>query len=324
MKSVQLVNVPRGKADTQVYMQSFCQSWVTNGGDYVSRPQILRKKWFKNMVKGISLTGVHWGNSSDAYLVCSRGQHLLKSCLPFNFKGEIIPMLWDCWPYTWKSLEHDLRLLNVKLCFMTASDVIDRFSKIFPDTKFVHIPEGLDMSDYIPGLPLSERNIDVYEIGRKYPAYHQKLIEAGLDKKCSFIYLNKKPDGKTFIFDTFEKYRNALCNSKITVSFPASVTDAVNTSVETLTMRYWESMLSRCVIVGYCPKELYNLLGYNPVVEADISHAAAQLEEILSNISSYQSLVDSNREVALKNAAWDYRIEFIFKVLEQSGYSVHS
>lgn len=88
-------------------------------------------------------------------------------------------------------------------------------------------------------------------------------------------------------------------------------------------MRYWESMLSRCVIVGHCPKELCNLLGYNPVIEADIDHAAAQLEEILSNISSYQSLVDRNRETALRNAAWDYRIELIFKVLEQLGYSAH-
>lgn len=322
MKNVHLVNVPRSGADIQVYMQSFCQSWIAKGGEYTSRPQILKKKWVKNIVKGISLTGLCRRGSSHAYLVCSRGQHLLKSCLPFNFRGEIIPMLWDCWPYTWKSLEHDLRLLNVKICFMTASDVVDRFSKIFPDIKFIHIPEGLDMSDYKPGKLLADRNIDIYEIGRKYPDYHQKLMEEGLDKKLNFIYLNKKPDGKTFIFDTFEKYRNALCDSKVNISFPASVTDAVNASVETLTMRYWESMLSRCVIVGHCPKELHDILGYNPVIEADIDNAVSQLEYIISNIASYQTLVDRNREAALRNAAWDFRIETVFDCLGKLGYSV--
>ena len=37
--------------------------------------------------------------------------------------------------------------------------------------------------------------------------------------------------------------------------------------VETLTQRYWETMLSRTVIVGHAPKELIDICGYNPVLE---------------------------------------------------------
>ncbi|MCM1312208.1 MAG: hypothetical protein NC206_02190 [Bacteroides sp.] len=98
------------------------------------------------------------------------------------------------------------------------------------------------------------------------------------------------------------------------------MTDAVNASVETLTMRYWESMLSRCVIVGHCPKELYDLMGYNPVIEADMEHAATQVEEILSNISAYQDLVDKNLAQALKIASWDNRIKTVRNCLTETGY----
>lgn len=321
-RSVTLINVVRQPADRQVYMSSFCEAWVAAGGRAILRPKSLDNRMVKNIVKAVAMAGVHAVNSRRAYLVCSRGQHLLKSSLPFNFRGEIIPMLWDCWPYTWRQLRRDLSRLNVRTCFMTASDAVRHFQPLFPEIEFIHIPEGLDMSDYQPGPALAERGIDIYEIGRKYPAYHQRLIEAGIGGRHSFIYLDKKPDGRSYIFETFDDYLAALRDSKINISFPASVTDEVNREVETLTMRYWEGMLSRCVIVGHCPRELSDLVGYNPVIEADLSDSAGQLEAILGDIASYQPLVDRNLETARRFASWRVRVAEMRRLLAERGYNV--
>lgn len=323
MKSVKLINIPRNESDLQVYIQSFCESWINNGGKYLPQSEYIKKKWIKNIIKGIAFTGLRYDNGKEAYLICSRGKHLLKSSLPYNFRGEIIPMLWDCWPDTWKQMTHHLRLLNCRICFVTASSVAEYFSRKFPHIRFIHIPEGVDMNDYNPGKKLSEREIDVYELGRKHNKYHQRLIDGKLGKKCNFIFCNKmKREGISIIFDSWEKFCQGLSNSKITISFPSSVTDPINASVETLTMRYWEAMLSRCLIVGHSPKELNDILGYNPVIEADLNNPCGQLEDILQHIDSYQTLVDKNYEAALKYASWDVRMEKVFHVLKEHGYKI--
>ena len=54
---------------------------------------------------------------------------------------------------------------------------------------------------------------------------------------------------------------------KIVVSFPQNITNPKKAGdIETLTQRYWESMLSRNIIVGQAPEELIELIGYNPVI----------------------------------------------------------
>lgn len=322
MKTVKLINTPRSQSDMQIYIQSFCESWINKGGEYLPQSESLKKKWIKNIVKAIAFTGIRYENTRDAYLVCSRGRHILKSSLPYNFRAEIIPMLWDCWPDTWKQLSRHLRLLNCRMCFVTASSVAEHFSQELPHIHFIHIPEGVDMNDYNHGKNLSERKIDIYELGRKYNDYHQRLIDGKLEEKCNFIYCDKVYKGPNFIFDSWRKFCDGLSDSKITISFPSSVTNPINASVETLTMRYWEAMLSRCLIVGRSPKELNDILGYNPVIEADLNNPCGQLEDILQHIDSYQTLVDKNYEAALKYASWDVRMEKVFHVLKEHGYKI--
>ncbi len=321
MKVVRIVNVPRTQVDMQIYIQSFCEAWIRNGGKYVAQSSLVQRAGMKNMLKMLALTGVHVSRDENAYLVCSRGGHLLKSSLPYCFRGEIIPMLWDCWPDSWSVLSRDLRLLGCKVCFMTSSVVAEHFGKTMPDIRFYHVAEAVDMNDYCPGKPLEERNIDIYEIGRKYETYHRRLVEAGLGQRYNFVYCSKVPKkGPNFAFDSWTDYCDGLQDSKITISFPASVTNPLIAGIETLTMRYWESMLSRCLIVGHAPKELIDILHYNPVIEADMDNPDKQLVHILANISAYQPLVDKNRQEALKYAPWDVRMKDIRKILSDAGY----
>ena len=75
-------------------------------------------------------------------------------------------------------------------------------------------------------------------------------------------------------------------------------------------------------MVGHAPKELTDLIGYNPVIPIDTDNPVRQLESIINNIAEYQTLVDKNREYALKYAPWDLRINTIMQWLESCGYTV--
>ena len=82
-------------------------------------------------------------------------------------------------------------------------------------------------------------------------------------------------------------------------------------NIETLTQRYWEAMLSGCVIVGRAPKELISICSYNPVVEVKEEDYDAGVTKVLRHLSDYQGLVDRNREFAARNADWTNRIRLI-------------
>lgn len=124
-----LVNVPRTPSDKQVYMQSFCEAWKACGGASVERKGWLHTNVARNVLKMLALMRLPIPRGKKAFLVCSRGGHLLKAATPFLFQGEIILMLWDCWPDTWARLERDLKLMRCRLCFVTASDVAHEMSR---------------------------------------------------------------------------------------------------------------------------------------------------------------------------------------------------
>ncbi len=81
-------------------------------------------------------------------------------------------------------------------------------------------------------------------------------------------------------------------------------------------------MLSRIVMVGHAPKELTDLVGYNPVIEMDMEHDLEQINELLAHIEDYQPLVDRNRETALKMGSWDIRMKQVMEWLKGLGYEV--
>ena len=90
----------------------------------------------------------------------------------------------------------------------------------------------------------------------------------------------------------------------------------------TLTQRYWECMLSRVIIIGKAPKELVDMLGYNPVIDLDKDRFANQVKDILEHIEDYQDLVDKNHKNALEKGDWKMRINEIMKIMNEFGYNI--
>jgi hypothetical protein len=118
------------------------------------------------------------------------------------------------------------------------------------------------------------------------------------------------------IFHTREDLANGLGDSMISVCFPASVTHPeVSKGLETATHRYFESIASKCVLLGHAPQELVDLFGFNPVVPVEPA-IPDQLENLLSNISQYQESVERNYERLLEVGTWDVRAKSIISEYE--------
>lgn len=236
---------------------------------------------------------------------------------------EIIPMFWDCWPIHYDKVENWIRKHRVKTAIFTSSVEMNEIKSRIPSLNVIHCPEGISCAEYGEGKSLCERSIDLLEFGRglkdlSSPIEGQTTIMQDVSR---FKYVVTRANNQ-YLFPP-DQLHSIMEDAKITVCLPKSITHPQKTGgVETLTQRYWEAMLSRMVIVGHCPKELYDLIGYNPVIELEEVANYGGLIGMLDNIDQFQSLVDKNRDAALKLGDWSKRIVLIQNNLKELGYNI--
>ena len=223
---------------------------------------------------------------------------------------KIIPFIWDCWPCYYDKVEQWLKKHKVKTAIFTSFQEMEDIKQRIPELHVIHCPEGVKTSDYMEGKELKNRDIDILEFGRS-----NNFIS------LNPISLNTVRTAEMTPRPSEQELKELMANAKITICFPRSITHPKEAEgIETLTQRYWEAMLSRMVIIGHCPKELEELIGYNPVIECDYSNNIQnKINDILNNIETYQLLVNKNREYALKYGDWKERMKKIYNKLQSSS-----
>lgn len=226
---------------------------------------------------------------------------------------EIIPLIWDCWPENIEKTIKWLQKHRVRTAIFTSSQVVDIVKERCPSMNVLCITEGIDIDSYKAGKDLKDRKIDFFEYGREI----DRVVK--YNTPDSFNYFHGKKDGKILLNQ--QQLYDTLADSKMVAAYPKSWTTPESAQgIETLTQRYWECMLSRCIMVGHAPKELVELLGYNPVIEIDRSDPDEQLLNIKEHISDYQELVNKNRQYALQYGDWKYSMKRIIIFLKECGY----
>lgn len=254
-------------------------------------------------------------NSKEARLRFVEPVSLSFDTFPDYACYEIIPFVWDCWPRYFEKMCHWMKKHQVRTAIFTSSQTAERMRQRFPETNIMYCPEAVDSSCYKQGKLLKERRIDLLEFGRGSGIDFNENQNG--NKK--FQYVCTKVNGK-FTYTNKQLYE-AMGDAKVTIALPRSITQPeVAGNIETLTQRYWECMLSRMVMVGQAPKELTELIGYNPVIEIDKEHFTEQILNILTYIDDYQKLVDKNHEVALRYGDWSVRMREIINWLQECGY----
>lgn len=321
-KNIFIKSRKRKKKEFQFFMHQFVESAIRSG----IKP---KKEYF---IHGIGKL-IHLlskvirkapnKHSKQAIIITSRGEGLIAQAFPYFYKYEIIPMLWDVWPQYWDTLYNDIQKLNCKIIFVTVRSMADKIRKDL-HLKAYWIPEGIDVKDYNKGNNLCNRIYDIYELGRLKKDYHLLLLNLKDNKIIKHLFHNTYDINDKLIqlaFPTSQSLLDNLSNFKIIISFPQIDTHPQNAGgIETLTQRYWEAMLSRCLIIGRAPQELIDLIGYNPVINVNWNTPQQQIIDILNNIQDYQDFVEKNYNTALRFASWDNRMNEIKKILQENGY----
>lgn len=280
---------------------------------------------------------VLWRSKKEARLRFVEAVSISFDTFPDYARYEIIPFVWDCWPRYFEKICAWLKKHEVRTAIFTSSQTAEKIRDRFPQMNVLYSPEGVDTSKYIAGKLLSERSIDVLEFGRSFftgtmrvsesrsmlasalpsgSRVEQSLTKTGIK---DINYVCTKQNGR-FLYSN-EQLVEAMGDAKVAIALPRSVTDPkVAGDIETLTQRYWESMLSRMVMVGKAPKELTDLIGYDPVIPVDKQSPVEQIEDILTHVEDYQSLVDKNCETALRFGDWSLRMKLVMEWLKKIGY----
>ena len=239
---------------------------------------------------------------------------------PKCYFAETIVYAFDCWPALYGRWEKFFRRHRMRIAFFSARDSAEHFRKRIPNMESIWLPEAVEPANYRGDKPLAQRGIDVLELGRRSDAFHDRIV-APL-AKAGRVHKFQAAPGQ-IIFATREELVDGFGDAKISVCFPSSMTHPQRSgSVETVTHRYFESMASRCIIVGHCPRELEELFGYNPVVEADMGDSAAQIQSILDDVNAHAALVERNHARLLEVGTWDARVATLLAHLRERGYDL--
>lgn len=228
---------------------------------------------------------------------------------------EVIPFFWDVWPENFEKTFAWLKKHEVKTAIFTSSQAAEMVKTKFPVMNVLAVTEGIDVENYSAGKQLKDREIDFLEYGREI----DHIVKYSVADKIR--YVRGKRNGKP-IFSQQELIEN-LANSKVVAAYTKKWTNPEQAGdIDTLTQRYWECMLSGCIMIGHAPKELVDLIGYNPVIEVDREKPDEQLMNILANITDYQELADKNRNSAIKYGDWKYSMQRVMKFLQEKGYTL--
>lgn len=297
------------------FQADVCDSWEKNGGTV--RKGIRIPLYIQYFIAKTRITFNITQRFNSAKLIFGGGTPDY-SIFPYCFFNEIIPMLWDCWPQYHSRLIASLKRNHIKTLIVTSSQTASMVKHQLPKINIIYIPEGINANKYKNEKKLHKRSIDLLEFGRPFKLFHEKIISHDIAILKSYKY----PNG-SWVFPDVDSLIEGLADTKIAITLPRCDTHPeIAGNIETLTQRYWECMLSGCILLGRAPQELIKLIGYNPVIPMDIDNPHIQVESILRNISNYQDFVDKNYQVALKYAPWDVRIKTLKIELEKLNYAL--
>ena len=236
---------------------------------------------------------------------------------PTEFLFETVLYCLDCFPPVYADWERLFHRLRSRMLFFSSRQAAAHFRARLPRAETVWLPEATDPAEYEPRVPLAHRRIDVLELGRRHGGYHD-LIAPALAAAIKMHRYEREPG--QIVFPTKEHLVEGLAQSKISVCFPCSLTHPARSGdAETVTHRYFESIASKCLLVGHGPAELRDLFGYDPVVPVDWSDPGRQIVEIVNHIDEYQPEVERNYQRLLEVGTWEVRTRTMLDLLRARG-----
>lgn len=220
--------------------------------------------------------------------------------------------MFDAWPKEYQRIVKFVNECRIDKVFVSASRSAEDLNKLLSKNIFHYVPEGVEPTVY-KFVRYNEKNIDVLALGRKYEQYHERILPALQRRDRTYLYEVLKGH---IIFPDRAGLIDGLARTKISICVPGSITHPERSGhVETMTMRYLQSMASKCLILGHAPAEMIALFGYNPVIEIDWENAEEQIEDLLQHFHLHIPLIERNFREVLAKHTWFHRFQQIKSIL---------
>jgi hypothetical protein len=240
------------------------------------------------------------------------GPEFRKCLIPFLYNNDNSLYIFDAWPANQKAIEHFIRVARVRNVFFSSRYATELFSGKGLDCAFAWVPEAITVANY-RFEEYAHKDIHVLAFGRRYDEYHEKIVDRLTKERISYLYEKVK---REIVFPTRKDFIDGLARTKISICVPSSITHPESAGeISTMTIRYLQSMASKCLIVGYMPDEMKELFDYMPIIEIDMNDPAGQLIDILKNFDHYIPLIERNYLYIGERHTWENRWQMIRKAL---------
>jgi hypothetical protein len=223
----------------------------------------------------------------------------------FNFDADLkVLWMYDAWEFLFDDIEKTIRKLKINFVFTSSKQSADYLNTLnIQNFKSHWIPEGVNVEEY-KFIPYQERTTDVLQLGRKWNEYHEKI--KSIERYLSYKY---EVNPGEIIFPTRQEFIVGLANSRISICVPSNITHPIRSGyISTVTNRFFQSMASKCLILGKMPYDMMQLFNYNPIIEIEEENSVEQIQSILKNFDSYIPLIEKNYEEVQKFHTWDARL----------------
>lgn len=249
-------------------------------------------------------------SKSDNFTILM-GPHFSK-CIPCMLsKGKNGIYLYDAWPEKHSYIDEIIRSLNLKFIYFSSKRVAEIYADKFKDKEIKWIPEAIKLDDYC-FEDYKNKNIDIIQIGRKYDLYHDVIVDTL--EKSNIIYLYERNKGE-IIFPKRDDFITALAKTKISICVPSSVTHKERAGdISSVTLRYWQSMASKCLILGIMPEEMKYLFDYKPIIDINMDDPVGQINSILNNFELYIPLIEKNYLHVNEHHTWTERLKIMNQI----------
>lgn len=198
---------------------------------------------------------------------------------PLACAHETIPIIWGCWPRSCPRFPVSFR--RVRYAFTTASYVVAFGDENFRMSPVSIFPKGVATAGYMPSKALAKHRIDLGT--RSLDAGPFTMTFARQNQWLGATSFPGPSEGLLFL--NFNSLCSEPADAKPAASFPLCDTHpAMAGSVKTLAQRYRKRMPPRIPIIGRGPRELIDLLGYDPVTRTDPGRPAQQIAHILRQL----------------------------------------
>jgi hypothetical protein len=229
--------------------------------------------------------------------------------------------LCDTLPFQMDTIKRLFSDNDIDLCITAFAEAIPELEKV-TGRKWHGLVQAAPVELFYP-TPMNERLIHFSAYGRRFPAFHELLIDFCAANNLYYDYTTH--DGRHPAappLELYEQYAWHVRHSLFNVSWPVELTNPQRAgSLRPITPRWFEGGLSGCILLGQGPqndmflKELCNDIVVNFDPFAEKQQMFRQLDNIWSSriqfFQQFQQHAKANRE----RWGWENRVNTILDLI---------